>query len=109
MAIRYSAAALRERVTVSKPSGVYGKSGAPDGVWANHKTSVPAGKFELSGREFYAAQQINAETPAVFVLRYDATITPAMRIVHGGRTWRIEAIMYDVPRRWMEIRAREIA
>lgn len=50
----------------------------------------------LKGREFYAAQQQQAEIDTMFRLRYDnalAAIKPEMRLLMGSRTFDIMSIV----------------
>ena len=58
-------------------SGVTGLTG----LWASMITT--------GGREFYAAQRLNAETTAVFKIRYITGITPLMRVKFGSRCFNI--------------------
>lgn len=50
-------------------------------IWASMKTT--------GGGEFYAAQKINAETTALFKIRYIAGVDAKMRILYGGRYYEI--------------------
>lgn len=54
-------------------------------TWAEKKTQ--------GSREFYAAQKINAETTALFVIRFrSATISRDMRVLEGDRVFEIISI-----------------
>jgi len=53
-------------------------------VWANIITS--------GGREFYAAQKMNAETTAVIKMRYRAGMHTRFRIKYGNRYFEILSI-----------------
>ena len=53
-------------------------------VWANIITS--------GGREFYAAQKMNAETTAVIKMRYRAAMHTRFRIKYGNRYFEILSI-----------------
>ena len=59
--------------------------------WANVTglTGLWASMITTGGREFYAAQKLNAETQAVFKLRYIAGITSLMRVKYGSRYFSI--------------------
>ncbi len=50
---------------------------------------VRAAKDDLSGREFFQAQQINAEITTRFRIRYLANITSKMRILCDGDYYNI--------------------
>lgn len=51
------------------------------GLWASMVTT--------GGGEFYAAQKLNAETSALFKLRYQPGITSKMKVIYGNRTFEI--------------------
>ena len=55
--------------------------------WVEHKT-VWANVQETGGREIYQAQKVNAETTAVFKIRW-RRINTKMRIIHDNRTVEI--------------------
>lgn len=46
----------------------------------------------LVGREFWAAQAVQAEKTVKFTLRWRGDLTPAMRIVFDGKTYKITSI-----------------
>lgn len=50
-------------------------------IWASMRTS--------GGGEFYAAQKVNAETTALFKVRYLTGIDTEMRILYNGKTYQI--------------------
>ncbi|MDW7651312.1 MAG: phage head closure protein, partial [Bacillota bacterium] len=47
----------------------------------------------LSGREFFAAQQVNAEVSTKITLRYKAGIKPEMRVLFAGRVFEILSVI----------------
>ena len=51
-----------------------------------------AEKVDLSGKEFFAARQINAEISAEFRIRYRSDVTRKMRINYGGALYDIHHI-----------------
>lgn len=63
---------------VMTPSNFYA------GLWASMITT--------GGREFYAAQKLNAETTAVFKLRYQPSITTKMQVKYGSRNFNIMSV-----------------
>lgn len=52
-------------------------------------TSLWASMITTGGREYYAAQKLNAETSAVFKLGYVTGITTTMRVKYGSRYFDI--------------------
>lgn len=77
-------------------------------TWADTKT-VFAQIVTTGGGEFYAAQKVNAQTSAVFHVRYDPAINVQMRIKYGTRIFAILAVN-DVDGRHeeMQISAKEV-
>lgn len=53
---------------------------------------IHAAKEDLTGREFWAAQQVNAEIQTRFRIRYLAGVTAKMRIVYAGQVYDILAM-----------------
>lgn len=69
-------------------------------TWASILTSdepdgVPADVVPLSGREFVAAQSVQAAVNTRITLRYRTDVQPAMRVVHEGRYYNIRAVLPD--------------
>ncbi len=57
------------------------------------KATIWAGKRDFRGKEFFAAQQLNAEVSGVFCIRYRPDITPDdHRIIYDGKTYDIKAV-----------------
>jgi SPP1 family predicted phage head-tail adaptor len=54
---------------------------------------------DLSGREYFAAQQVNAEVTTRMRIRYLAGVTPKMRGVVNGRTLEILSVLEPEGRR----------
>ena len=73
-------------------------------TWAPLAT-VFAEKRDIRARERFTAQQRLAEESAVFVIRYRADVTPAMRLVCEGKTYRIEGLAEIGRREGLEITA----
>jgi len=51
--------------------------------------TVWAGVITTGGREFYAAQKLNAETSKVFKIRYRTDVNGTMKIKYGKKTYEI--------------------
>jgi SPP1 family predicted phage head-tail adaptor len=88
---------LRHRITLQKP----GRAQDPDTGeittgWTNLTAKPIRGSVEpVSGREFIAGQATQNEVTARIVIRYRAGVTAAMRAVHRGVTYNIEAVLPD--------------
>lgn len=62
-------------------------------TWTEVK-KIWAMRRDLRGKEFYAAQQLNAEINTVFKTRYVSGITPdSHRVVYDGLTYNILAVV----------------
>ena len=87
---------LRHRVTIQRQEIVFGKFGAPlhDKVWENVAT-VWASLEAVSGREFFASQQVQSEVTHKVTIRFRPGVAADMRIVHGGRVFGIVAPLPD--------------
>ena len=83
---------IRHRVQLQ--SAVYSRNdyGEPIPVWTTYGTRWAEVK-DLSGRELYQAQQINAEVTIGVKLRYMTGIEPAHRLLFGSRILEIGAIL----------------
>jgi len=87
-----SAGRLRDRVTIQTKSITRDAYGAEVVTWATLAT-VWASVESLSGREYMAAQQINAERVQRVVIRDRDDVMPHMRVTHRGRVMNIDAIL----------------
>ena len=84
---------LRQRVTIETPTeSQSATTGAVSKTWATFATRW-AEKLDLSGREFFAARQVNAETTTRWRLRFVSGITKKMRITHGGLVYAILSVL----------------
>lgn len=107
MAIR--AGKLRHKITIQKRSATTDEYGGESDVWTDFLT-VRASVEPLQGREFYASQQMQAETTIRFRIRYAAGITPQMRVSYGGRFFNISSIINpDEANHELHIMAVEVA
>lgn len=77
---------LRLRVTIQRQT-VTGKDTLNNDIvkWTDVAT-VWAQVIDLSGREFFASQQANAEITTRVRIRFRTGITASMRVVYGSRT-----------------------
>ena len=87
-----SAGRLRDRVTIQTKSVARDSYGAEVVTWTTLAT-VWASVESLSGREYMAAQQVNAERVQRVVIRDRDDVMPHMRVTHRGRTMNIDAIL----------------
>lgn len=74
-------------------------TGAVTEAWASILSSdeplIPAAVYPLSGREFVAAEAIQARVSTRITMRYRPGILPTMRVTHGADTYNIRAVLPD--------------
>lgn len=83
---------LRHRVTIQQKSVTRDSFGAETVSWTDVAV-VWAAIEPLQGREFFSAQQVNAEVTTRIRIRYRSGITPAMRVLFGSRAFDIQGII----------------
>jgi SPP1 family predicted phage head-tail adaptor len=91
---------MRHRVTIQRPVADPAWGGTT--TWQDHAT-VWAAIEPLSGREFFAAQQVQSETTGKITIRYIPGITADMRILHGSRIFELTAPPIDPQERHAEL------
>ena len=82
---------LRHRITIETPTETQDTFGAAVATWATFAERWAAIE-PLTGREFFAAQQINAEVSHTIRLRYVAGVTTKMRVAFGARHFDLAAV-----------------
>lgn len=83
---------LRHRITLQEYIATRDSFGAEVEAWVDIGT-VWASIEPLSGREFFAAQQVNAEVSTKITLRYRTGIKPEMRVLFAGRVFEIVSVI----------------
>jgi len=83
---------LRHRVTIQEYIPTRDSFGAEVEVWTGIAT-VWASVEPLSGKEYFAAQQINSEITAKITMRHLNNINPKMRAVFDSRIFEILSIV----------------
>jgi len=81
---------LRHQVTIQRLTTTVDSYGDHIETWADVAT-VWAEVVPLSGREYWAAKQVNAETETRVTMRYRDGVLPAMRIKYGARLLDIQS------------------
>lgn len=81
---------MRERVTLLRKSVARDALGGEIVTWV-HQRDVWAQVEMLSGREFFAAMQVNAEDTVTFTMRYEDTaeVTGEWRLLWDGTQYDI--------------------
>lgn len=83
---------LRERITLQSPATGQDANGEPLTGWTDVAT-VWASITDVTGREYVAAGGLQNSAQTKILIRYQAGITPAMRVVHGADHYNIEAVL----------------
>jgi len=86
---------LRERVILQRNTPTTSSRGEKVDSWAAYAT-VWCEVLALRGREYYMAQQTNAEVQFKVSLRYRNDVTAQDRIVWGSRTLEVVAPPIDL-------------
>lgn len=94
---------LRHRVRIMENQPGRSAAGAATSNWVLREERWAA-MLPQSGREWYAARQVNAETTQIIVFRGPVQLSPVDRIVAKGR-WFDVLNVTDAEERGIEIRA----
>ncbi|OCA97871.1 phage head closure protein [Clostridium beijerinckii] len=99
---------LRHRITFQRFTTVVNENVFESGAWQNYKT-VWASVSNLSGREYYQAAAIQAETTVKFLIRYVEDINTEMRIIFKDKQYNITSIdNMKYTNKYIEIKAFDI-
>lgn len=92
MAQKCDIGAMRHRITLQQKGTITrDATGAESFTWTNLSTAptVWAEELPITGREFLAAGQEQAQATTKFRIRYRTDLTNAMRVTYGSRTFNI--------------------
>ena len=84
---------LRDRVTIQIRSSVDDAAGEPTLSWSDFAVGIHANVSDMTGKEFFAAQEITNAVNTTIVIRYREGITAAMRAVSRGVIYNIQAVI----------------
>ncbi|KKK83023.1 hypothetical protein LCGC14_2797540 [marine sediment metagenome] len=80
----------RHRITIEQQdTGTANAGGEIIPTWSDYAVSVPVEILPQRGREFYQAQQVQAEITHLIRIRYLPGVTSKMRAIFGTRTLHI--------------------
>lgn len=84
---------LRQRITIQEYVATRDSFGAEVPAWTDVAT-VWASVTPVSGKEYFASAQVNAEVTTKITMRYLAGITPKMRVVfEEARTFEVISVL----------------
>jgi len=99
---------LRHRITLQKLNPSRDSFGAEDPEWVDVAT-VWAAIYPISGREYFAAQQVNAEISTKIIMRYRTGVESKMRVTCGERTFEILAVIhFQEKKKELQLMCREV-
>jgi SPP1 family predicted phage head-tail adaptor len=87
-----NAGRMRHRITIQQRANTPDTFGQPIESWADVAT-VWASVEPLQGREFFAADQVNAEVTTRIRMRWRSGITAAMRVSFDSRLYDIQSVI----------------
>lgn len=98
---------LRHRITIQECTEPRDSAGSTTEHWSDVATLW--GSIEpLKGREYFEAQQVNADVEIRIRTRYKAGIIPKMRVIHGSRHFNILVVIHpDERKRELELLVKE--
>ena len=88
---------LRHRVDIQRLATpvVNPETGARRRDWLPFATSLPADVAPHSGREFVAAQALQAGVTTRITIRWMPGVVESMRVLHEGAKYNIKAVLPD--------------
>lgn len=101
---------LNTKIKIQSKTIARGGDGSETETWADTITTW-ADKKTKGSKEFYAAQKINPETTALFIIRYRSTsITKDMRLLEDDRVFEIIGVPDNVGNQnhWINISCKEV-
>lgn len=84
----------RHQITIQKVTVNQDDTGNEIESWSNF-ANIWADVRDISGREYFAAKQTNAEVTTKVTIKYFPGINASMRILHGNRTLYLEGPPID--------------
>lgn len=98
--MKMTAPRLRHRVDIQNFTTVQdSETGAVEDTWVSLLSSddplIPAEIMPMSGREFIAAQSIQAGVNTKITIRWREDVQPRMRVEHLGTFYNILAVLPD--------------
>jgi SPP1 family predicted phage head-tail adaptor len=104
MTTKNKAARMRYRVDIQHPIETLDVGGEPLVTWQNFASREPAEYTPTGGIEFMRGRQLEANTKAVFRIRYRDGYSTQMRVVFQGKNFGITYVNpVDGMRRFIEL------
>lgn len=84
---------LNRVVTIQAPATGQNSYGEPNVGWTDFAIGVPASVIDVTGREFLAAAAVQNAAETKVTIRHIDGITSAMRVLHQGTAYNIQAVL----------------
>ena len=98
---------LRHRLTLQSKTYTANAYGEQAVTWSDEAT-VWGAIEPLSGREYFAQNQTQAEASVRIVIRYNSTVDETYRVKHGGLYYNIvDVLNHDLRNRMMTLMTRQ--
>lgn len=94
---------LRHIVSIESVSVSQDSYGSPTKTWTTLYRNVSASIEPLSGKDLFAAQQVNPEISTKIRMRYLSGITSAHRVKYGARVFEIASPPINFQERNIEL------
>ncbi len=85
---------MRHAVTIEAPTKTQDSTGSVVQSWDTF-ADVRASIEPISGREFFAASQVQSNVSTRIRIRFLDGVTPKMRVLHGADYYDIQAVLPD--------------
>lgn len=80
------------RITIQRKTTATDTDGYKTETWATYKSCM-AWIQNMTGREFYSAQKLNAETQTLFITGYVSGVTTADRVLYNSVAYDILSVI----------------
>jgi len=101
---------LRDVITIKEPTSTLNTIGEPIRAWATLYLNQPAKWMPVAGSETIRGRTVEAGIKTIFVIRWQANITPEMRVVHSSGTYGIGYVKpIEGRRRYIELHCKAVA
>jgi SPP1 family predicted phage head-tail adaptor len=84
---------LIHQVSIQQPVEVQNAYGEAVITWADLRTGIWASIEPIRGREYWAAQQVQAEVDTRIVIRWITGVTYKMRVLNGTDEYYIRSVI----------------
>lgn len=105
---RFHVGQMRDLINIQAAATTLDDVGQPIRTWSNRYYQLPAKLMPVSGSETIRGRSVEAGIKTVFVIRYAASITPEMRVVHSSGTYGIGYVKpIEGRQRYMELHCKQ--